>query len=378
MSLFRKPRSPFWWYTFYFQGKRYRASTRKATKAAAATVEAEALASLNAGIATFDKTRKPPTLREFSVRFLEWVDNSQQLEPNTRRFYRYGWRLIGFTRLPSMALDQITTEIVDCTKFCRPVIDRKTNKPTEDIVECSRTYVNQALRTLKVMMGNAQTWKVINQAPKIHVVKANRRQRMVDADSESKLQSAYQSPMKHKRTIHLREQAWLFFVILQDTGMRPDEVYPMRIEDIHWNDGLIWIPSGKTENARRFVPMSDRVFQMLRLWCEDREGWVFPSKRAACGHLTTIAKGFQAARKRTGVDFRIVPYSARHTYATHTLAATGNIFAVSKAMGHGSIKSMEDYQHPDTAMLADAINQRNNKRSPKVGHTFGHTANAIQ
>jgi hypothetical protein len=28
----------------------------------------------------------------------------------------------------------------------------------------------------------------------------------------------------------MREQAWLFMVILQDCGMRPDEVFPMRIE----------------------------------------------------------------------------------------------------------------------------------------------------
>ena len=162
----------------------------------------------------------------------------------------------------------------------------------------------------------------------------------------------------------------MFFVILQDTGMRPDELFPMRIENVHWNENRIWIPEGKTRNSRRFVGMSDRVKQMLSVWCSGRtEGWVFPSPRSKTGHLTTISKGFAAARSRAGVDPRIVLYSARHTFGTHMLAATGNAFAVSKAMGHADIKSMEHYQHPDTSILNEAVNNRNRNNT----HTDWHT-----
>jgi hypothetical protein len=42
---------------------------------------------------------------------------------------------------------------------------------------------------------------------------------------------AYAEPIKHCRTRRCREQAWLVIVILQDCGMRPDEVFPMRIEN---------------------------------------------------------------------------------------------------------------------------------------------------
>jgi hypothetical protein len=30
----------------------------------------------------------------------------------------------------------------------------------------------------------------------------------------------------------MREQTWVIMVIMQDCGMRPDEVFPMRIEDV--------------------------------------------------------------------------------------------------------------------------------------------------
>jgi integrase len=92
----------------------------------------------------------------------------------------------------------------------------------------------------------------------------------------------------------MREQAWLVMVIMQDSGMRPDEAFSMKIEDIDWSEHRIWIPRGKTKKARRFVAMSDRMKEMLLIWCGSRtEGWVFPSPRSKSGHLTTIAKGFR-------------------------------------------------------------------------------------
>ena len=113
----------------------------------------------------------------------------------------------------------------------------------------------------------------------------------------------------HPRTRRLREQAWLVMIILQDCGMRPDEVFPMRIENVDWDIKRIWIPQGKTEKARkRFVAISERVESLLRPWCGDRkEGRVFPSSRSSSGHLTTIAKGFQAARSRAGLNKKLVP-----------------------------------------------------------------------
>ena len=37
---------------------------------------------------------------------------------------------------------------------------------------------------------------------------------------------------------------------------------------------------------------------------------------AACGHLTTVAKQFRAARQEAGLPESLVLYSARHTFGT--------------------------------------------------------------
>lgn len=381
MPLFKQPRSKVWWYSFYFQGKRYRGSTGETTKQAAGTKEAAALTRLTEGQPITNKADKPPMLQVFAVRFLEWSENNRHLDLDTRKFYFYGWRLLSFSRLSTMTIDQITPEVVDCTEFMRPVIDRRTKQQTDVVIPCSTTYTNQALRTLKVMLGKAEAWGVISKRPKIRTLKALGRDQMIDGDKETALQGAYQKPTNHPHTRRRRDRGWLVMVILQDSGIRPDEVFPMRIENIHWNDNRIWIPEGKTHNSTRFVGMSDRMKQMLSVWCIGRDsGWVFPNPQSKSGHLQSIAKGFQKARARAKLDTRIVPYSARHTYGTFTMAATGNTFAVSKSMGHADIKSMAPYQHQDINPLNEAINQRNRKKLEafSAGHTFSHSSDAIQ
>jgi integrase len=268
---------------------------------------------------------------------------------------------------------------VECTIFRRPVIDRRTLRPTGEYVKLSRAYTNQALRTLKVMLGKAEEWHVISRRPKFATLTVPGREKLVDGVIEASLQKAFTAPERNPRTRQFREQAWLVMVILQDTGMRPQDVFTLRIENLDHANNRIWIPSGKTANARRFVGMSERMRSMLDSWCSGRtEGWVFPSSKSKSGHLTSIHKAFHTACDRQNID-GIVPYSARHTYGTFGMAATKNVFVVAKAMGHADIKSMEPYQHPELTELNQAIDRRNRERDilkdpVHLGHTSGHTA----
>jgi integrase len=375
LSLFQPPDSRYWWYQFYFEGERYRESTKQTKKTAAAVIEARARARVEEGRASDLQRKKAPILRDFAVEFLEWVNKSQRLSPNGKRYYQYGWRLLHNSQLAGMRLDQVSQDVAESFIFKRPVLDRKKRdnegryevKKDENgktvMIDCTGHYTNQALRTLKVMQGKAIEWKKLRERPKITLTNAPGRDRMIDDQAEDGLEQAYGEPIKHRQTKRMREQAWLVMVILQDCGMRPDEVFPMRIENIYWKQNRIWIPEGKTDNARRYAAMSERMKGMLTSWCGGRkEGWVFPSSRSKSGHLTSIAKGFQAARDRAGLDKKLVPYSARHTYGTYTMEKSKNAFAVSKSMGHADLKSMEPYQHQELEPLREAINQRNQRK----------------
>jgi integrase len=99
--------------------------------------------------------------------------------------------------------------------------------------------------------------------------------------------------------------------------MRPDEVFRIRTENINWSQRLIFNPNGKTRAARRYVPISERMLELLMVRCSDkREGWLFPSPRAKCGHLTTVAKQFREARSKAWLPESLVLYCARLTFGT--------------------------------------------------------------
>ena len=46
-----------------------------------------------------------------------------------------------------MPLDRITAKVIESTKFRRPVYDRRRKMETDELVHCTPTYINQALRT---------------------------------------------------------------------------------------------------------------------------------------------------------------------------------------------------------------------------------------
>lgn len=69
----------------------------------------------------------------------------------------------------------------------------------------------------------------------------------------------------------------------------------MRIEHLDWENRLIFVPDSKTAEGRRLVPMNHLVFDLLRER-HDEEGWVFPSKRSASGHLTSKGHWFCQAQ----------------------------------------------------------------------------------
>ncbi len=372
MTVFRRLDSAVYQYSFYVDGRRYRGSTKTSKLQEARTKESALITEIvERGSPAETRPKHIPPLREFATRFLTWVENAK-LEPGTKAYYKAGWALLAPTKLAAMRMSHITGDDIEAAKILHEV------KKGEETVteECSAHYTNRALRTLKRMFSKAIEWRVVREQPKFKLAKAYGRDTKISVAAEKLLLEKLSEPIKNKRNARMRENVHNVFIVAQDTGMRPSEIFRLRIENLDFENRQIWNPYGKTAKSRRFVPMSERMATMLTTRCTGKhEGWVFPSARSKCGHITTIAKGFQTLRERAGLSKKLVLYSARHTYGSYTLATTGNLFAVAGSMGHVDLKSMEPYQHHDLAALREAINQRNQYPAapvPRFGHVFGH------
>jgi integrase len=65
-------------------------------------------------------------------------------------------------------------------------------------------------------------------------------------------------------------------IIMQDTGMRPQDVFRLRWEHVNWQKRTVFIPHGKTKNSRRYVPMSERVNDALLSRAKGSSEWGVP------------------------------------------------------------------------------------------------------
>jgi len=148
-------------------------------------------------------------------------------------------------------------------------------------------------------------------------------------------------------------------VIMQDTGMRPQDVFRLRWEHVNWQKRTLFVPHGKTKNSRRYVPISERVNDALLSRAKSSSEWVFASRRSKTGHLTTVANQWRKVRQSAGLDPAVKLYCWRHTFATDVLERTGNLAALMKVLGHADAQTAMKYQHPGLEQIRKAIEERN-------------------
>lgn len=212
--------------------------------------------------------------------------------------------------------------------------------------------INSSLRVLRRILRLAVEWGVIEVAPKIQLLAGEtRRERVITPDEETKYLA--------KCTPLLKDVATVLF----DTGMRPDELHRMQWQEISWphekRRGMILVTRGKTQAARRLIPMTPRVLAVLedRWKAQDKpsQGWVWPAPTKA-GHInhSTVKKQHQKALNDSEVT-PFVLYSARHTFLTRLGASGCDVWTLMRIAGHSSIAMSTRYVHPAEATIDRAF-----------------------
>jgi integrase/recombinase XerD len=358
MELYKQKGSKYWTADFFVNGRRVRKSTKQTTRSKAQEV----------GMRMKDQAQRReeptrttvvPTLREFMVKTFVPTIKSSTLSDKSKLYYQGGWKLLQAaviedeTRLEDLRLDHITTTLADALE-----------------IPHSGSNQNMALRTLRRALSLALEKKLITVAPKVKLRYENQRTVVWDSATEALFLSKAKGLLRD------------VFILIQDTGMRPDEVLRLRKKDILWKKALIHIPKGKTKRSTRHVPLSDRVRDILTRRVSWNE-YVFPA-RSKSGHKshTAIEKPFRNLRRKLKLDPDLVLYSGRHTFATDMLDRTGNLKLVGDLLGHASLVTTARYLHPSLKGVAGLVNDRNMTRSAEVlagqCHIPRHTEAVLQ
>ena len=157
-------------------------------------------------------------------------------------------------------------------------------------------------------------------------------------------------------------------IILLDCGLRPEECYRLRWE--HYRPGdTIYVPYGKTVNARREIPLSERAREVLDRRRGGNSPWVFPAPTAS-GHLeqSTLKKQHEKACK-LGKITAFVPYTFRHTCLTRW-ARILDPYTLAYLAGHSDFGTTRRYVHPNLNTARQALERA---RVAQGGHKIGHS-----
>jgi integrase len=128
---------------------------------------------------------------------------------------------------------------------------------------------------------------------------------------------------------------------------------------------------GKTENARRTIPLTPRTLAILEMRRADGPGvWVFPATTRS-GHIekSSLKKQHPKASKLANVP-AFPLYTFRHTCLTRW-AAFMDPYTLGYLAGHSDFATTRRYVHPQAHTIMEAIERARNAQGR---HKNGHNA----
>jgi integrase len=383
-----------YWYKFMYRGKFYCASTRQSNAKAAKEIESAkrtALAKAEEGIFA----RKPaPTFRDFCAKEFEPRISKTVGGSITKKtwddFYMVGIKALkSYEPLAECRLDEIDEELIGRFKAYRLT-------GSADGKRKAVSTVNSSIRVLRRILNKAVEWHMprkgvffLDKTPGFDFMKGeNKRDYVVPfADEAAYLKEAQGvNPLLSD-----------VVTILLDSAIRPEECHRLRWECVSWEGGLhgvFQVARGKTDNARRELPMSARVRGVFeRRWKSAGRpavGWVFPAPTES-EHIepSSLKKAHAKALKQSQVR-SFVLYDLRHTSLTRLACECREPWTLARIAGHGGIKIGQQYVHSHrmerspwwaewwTYISAGQVRKgKPRKQAKKVGTNLGTEANVI-
>ena len=152
-------------------------------------------------------------------------------------------------------------------------------------------------------------------------------------------------------------------VLAVETGMRKEELLSLQLPQIDLRRREVYLKITKTSSPRR-VPLSVTAADTIRhlLERQDRPTSLFLFCKPDGARSGDPEKGFNAACNRAGLaDFRY--HDLMHTFASWWVQEGGDLYRLSRVLGHATLQMTARYGHLRTEDLHEEMERVTQKRS---------------
>jgi integrase len=172
----------------------------------------------------------------------------------------------------------------------------------------------------------------------------NIRTRFLDAQEESKLRA------KIRALYPARESE---FDLAVHTGMRRNEQWQLRWQDVNLRAGLITIPQTK-HGVARHIPINSVAERALETLSKNRNGSLYVCAGSEQRKGRDWERWFEECVSKAKIsDFRW--HDLRHTFASRLAMAEVSLRTLAELLGHRTLAMVMRYAHLAPAHLRDAV-----------------------
>ena len=224
---------------------------------------------------------------------------------------------------------------------------KKTNFPENRVdykEQITKTTINNYIRNIKVFFNYMYDNRYINTNPIRRVRQLKNARKVVgyiDDVNMNKLLKSFDLSKFHEYRDYVVTQS------IFDTGMRLGETLLIKETDIDYVRRTIFLPAENTKGKKdRYVFFSADMLKELKRWLQYKDRYkqceyVFCTTRGTKLKVGNYETNFRNYGDRIGLD-NIHPHMLRNNFSKRFLMNGGDIYTLSKILGHSSVTVTEE------------------------------------
>lgn len=135
-------------------------------------------------------------------------------------------------------------------------------------------------------------------------------------------------------------------MLIYSAGLRRGEMLRMRVGDVDFNRGMVFIRGSKGRRDRQSILAQMLVPYLKKYLTEYKPAyWLFEGDKGGQYSERSIQQVLMAAKKKAGIKKDATLHTLRHSFATHLLESGTSTRYIQVLLGHQSPKTTEIYTH---------------------------------